>query len=83
MVEVSENVSKVRKIKDPTMSSLSGEEYDYDQWDEDKVDLSFKTVSDLQSLLTARDLQLDYQLFKQSAKIHALLRKVIKTQKTL
>ena len=58
-------------------ADVEGEEYDYDQWDEDKVDLSFKTVSALQSLLTARDLQLDYQLFKQSAKIHALLRKVI------
>ena len=53
-------------------------EYDNDnaEWDEDQVDLSFMTVSDLQSLLPAGNIYLDFQLFRQSSQIHKQMRKV-------
>ena len=53
---------------------------DFDQWDEDKVDLSFRTVADLHHLLTSRDLNLDFQLFRQSHEINQMLIKVLKIE---
>ena len=69
-----------------------GEEYHYDDWGVDRVDLNFKTgnhiyitvpypillfpVSDLQSLLSDRKSRLSHHLYKLSDQIDANLRKV-------
>ena len=65
-----------------TMAMLPVSEYEDDdnaEWDEDQVDLSFLSVSDLQSLLTVGNIRLDFHLFRQSSEIHKQMRKVAST----
>lgn len=51
------------------------DDYEYRmQWDVDRVDLDFKTVAELESLLAERGLRLDYQLFRETDQVDAELR---------